>query len=590
MYQKTADTKNNSKTIRIMESLLLAVIITAAVTSAGCIHNEAETLDIETVAVDIPQDLHEGIHEIYKNQNILETSVASDIHILSEKIGDAETADEKNKIILEYYSNNPWIGCIIFYDAVKDEYTTFPLISLSQTIMDAIPYPTESELRAAPDGVITESSIFIPEHGYLNVYCKGVFDYQNKYLGYYLVFSDLYIQMNLHPQIIDSVKNYGDKIVFITDSSGKIIYSSTLETIGEYVTKDEPFFDGRVLLKAPENDSGAYKYNSTAFYANMRNLETEKITAWHVIKKGDYKYTIYAVKELNRPELIRENAFTLNTKNTLNDIIDLYAYSKRNGVDKAIDNINSGAYSTNIYVMDMNGEVAASKNNAIIGLSYLNNRGAYGYSYTAAMIDTVKQGGGYVYYTFPIDGTVNTPAAEYTISYVLPLTENYFVMGGFPGDTDLVMKDYNVRSDLTMVTREVVKEIYYDGLNSVVDKINNNREKGGSIFVEGLKTDVKDVSIVDMEGNVLASMYYASSVGDSATGFKDVYGGSTTRKSILLAKNGGGFIVNLVSNPDREGYVDLWAAAVEPIDKNYYSYVGCVLKTFKDELTPYINR
>lgn len=587
MFSKSSSPIKSRK-LPQLKLIFLSTIIFTVIFSAGCLIDEKEPDIVNSTQVNIPEELNDGIQQVNKDLAQIELSTVSDIHALSENIKKAESFSDRSKIILEYYSNNAWIDSIVYYDAASNLYSSCPVILNSADVIGSIPYPTEKELRSAENGIISDDCVFIPEHGYMNMNCIGVFDDDGRYIGYFMVFTDLYVQLNLHPLVMDKEKSYSDFIVFIVDDDGKIIYSSRQEAIGETITKDKPFWNSEVFIKKVTSDSGAYKYTSNAFYLNCEGVETEKITAWHIINRGKSSYTIYAVEELNRPELKEKDAFELNIENTTRDVKNLYSYDDWNGIQKAIERVNSGYYSTDICIMDMNGEIVASSEPMIIGLSLLNNRGAYGYAYVASMIDTVKQGGGYVYYTLPIDGTVDSPAARYTISYVLPLDTDYFVMGSFAGDSDLVLDNNILRSDVTTVSRELVRKSYYDGIESVIDKINNNTDSGSSIFVDGVKTEIKDISIVGFNGEVYASVYYHDDVGESATGYTDVYGGSITRKAIILAKNGGGIMTNLLPNKDKEGYVDLWLISIDPIDNQYYSYVGTVLKTFKDELSPYL--
>lgn len=562
---------------------LLAIVLTVSVC---CIVSGIEDDVIDTESAEIPEDLREGIDDFCNDLILLESSVISDLNTLSKKIKSADTFSDKNEQLFEYYSNNAWIDILIYYDAESDLYYSSPVILNSADVIGSIPYPTERELRKAENNLIENACVFIPEHGYMCMCCKGIFDDNGKYVGYIIMFTDLYVQLNLQPLVIDNEKLYGDYVVFITDKDGRIVYSSRQEAIGQYVEKNNPFYNGEVLIKKTNTESGAYQYSSRAFHSNLRDIDTEKITAWSTIGREKHEYTVYAVKELDRPELELENVFELDTENTLRDVQNLYTYDDWNGIEKSIERVNSGYYLTDIHIVDMNGKVAASTESEIIGLNFINNRGNYGYSYVTSMIDTVKQGGGYVYYTKPIDGTSDTPAAEYCIGYVLPLDENYFVIGRFAGDTDLVIKDYDLRSDVVTVSREIVNEAYYNGIDYVIDKI-NNQNTGASVFVDWLNTDVSDIAILSFNGELLASINHPEMIDSIVTGYTDAYGGSTARKAIILAKNGGGLMTNLSPNPDKEGYVDLWLISVEPINNRYFSCVGAVIKTF-DDLSQYL--
>ena len=90
---------------------------------------------------------------------------------------------------------------------------------------------------------------------------------------------------------------------------------------------------------------------------------------------------------------------------------------------------------------------------------------------------------------------------------------------------------------------------------------------------------------MDFDGFVYASIENPATVG-VAMDYVDVYGGSTTRKEIMLAKSSGGFMVDLTANKTKDGYVDLWLLSVEPIGEEKFVLTSVLIGTYEDLLTP----
>lgn len=568
--------------------ILLTAIISVVIFSAGCVEEKVKIP--ETTQVEIPDDLHAGIHDIYNDLNYLELSITEDIHVLGENILDSENREDAQTVLIDYYAENPWIACVIFYDAISDTFTSVP-VQISDKVMESVPLPTEKQLKDAKDNAFKINSAFIEEHGYLDIYCKSLYDKNGTYLGYFMILFDLYLQMHLHPVVMMDNILYGDYVCFITDSKGHIIFSSREEAIGQSISEGKPFYNGRSLIKTPKGESGAYSYVSDASYNYDIGISTEKIAAWHTFNKGDYSYTVYLMEEVNRPELETENVYSPNPKQMIDDVNDLYVYARTNGVGKASEKVESGEYETVLHIIDMDGNIISSTFESAIGLNYMNKRSAFGYSYISSAINAAELGGGYIYYTVPLDGSVDTQAYEYVIGYIIPINNECFILGRTAGSSDAILKNPIARSDLTIVTRDILKDVNEKGIDYVIDTVNGDYEAVYGSEVLGVDTEVPFISVADYMGKVYASTDYKNYqdyVGSTSTGLIDIYGGSSARRAIILAENGGGFMPYLIRNTDNEGFVDLWLLSVEPVNDDYFIVAGIFIKSFEDVLTPYI--
>ncbi|MDO5843744.1 MAG: hypothetical protein Q4Q53_01180 [Methanocorpusculum sp.] len=556
-------------------TLLVILIIFFLLITAGCISNEEK--EVETTGVETPSDMIDGALDFAKDLKNLDVSISIDLYNLADKFGSAKDDKEIEEIAVDYYSENAWIDKIIYYDAVTKERLDIP-IQIDTELDSYLPHPTEEQLKLA-GGNIHYDSVMIPEDGHVSVECAAVYDENGNYKGCFVFVYDLYVALNLHPMFMDTEKSYGNFICFCLDKNNKIVYSSKQEYIGE--TVDSYLNDGINVIKISDKESGAYTYKSASFYNYNRHFNTEKITDWEKFTAFKTTYTLYLTKELGQPPLIYNNIYDVNPDQAEKDVNDAYVYAVQKGNQALLDRINSGYYNTPMGILNYDGYVVSGFDNSLLGLNFLNNRGAYGYAYTKSMIYTAQQGGGYVYYMYPVDGTIDTQASQFSLGYIMPIPGDCFIFGRFSGYSDLIPKNVNIRNDVTSLSRAVLKDAYDNGADYVIDKISKNPHNT-EVFTGNLTTNVEDLGILDYEGNIYASAYNPSVVGYTLTGYKDVYGGSTVRKLIMLAKSGGGYINELYPNPIKDGYVDLWLYSVEPIDDTYIVYTGAVIKTFED--------
>lgn len=589
-YRKKTAEKNSVNIYKIEIALLFSALIISVIISAGCIQDtedpvpEQKTYDITPIP--IPNDIHTGIHEFYHDIAFIGLSISADLHSVSEKIVKQNTRLGKENALFDYYSDNAWINSVVYYDAVNDEFITSPLI-LNEEIINAIPVPEMEEFDESADGIVKKKCVFIPENGYLNLYYKACYNSNDEYVGYVVILFDLYSEMLLHPMIIDSETSYRDYVCYLTDSDGKIIFSSRDDAVGKYITADSAYDDEVSLIIAPTESSGAYTYLSNSFY-NYDNSMTEKVTAWHVYNIWGEVMTIYLVGEVDSAPLEYENIYTTEISQMIKDVTNFYYFVDTNGLLKSMERLESGYYESDIRIIDMDGNIVSAFDSKRIGNNLLNNRDIYGYLYAQTTIASAKQGGGYVYFCYPVDSRLNSPAYKLELGYVIPIGNDLMICCFVSGSSDLYDDNQNLNSDLTKLSREILKKAHENSVYRVITLINSDPENAQEFFLDDLETDVGDIAIFDYEGNVYASTYDPNTVGSVLTNRVDIFGGSVIRKNIMLAKNGGGFLMDLLPS-DEEGYLDLWLINVEPVNDNYFIDTSAIIGTFEDEITGQIN-
>lgn len=566
--------------------LLVLVLMTfAVILSSGCL-NLGSTDIPETEPADLPADLNTAILDFSQDVSDLDRVISIDLYNLAEEFSDAETDTDRENIALNYYAKNPWMSNLVYYNAVSDEFIGVP-VTIAEENRNFLPTPTEQMFQSS-GGTIHYSAVFNPDKGYQELDTAAVHDGNGTYIGYFIILYDFYAILNQHPMMIHKEKSYADYILFVVDESdGKVVYASKPEATGVIISEKSPYYDDQALILPETDKSGAYKYTSRAFYTYNSGLTTEKITAWKNIPAYKRTYKVYLIQELNKLPLTTENVFAPATAETIDNVIDLFVFSSNFGKEAAIARVNAQHYSTPIYILDMEGKVLASPYKGQTGLNFLNNRGAYGYAYTKGMVNTVLHGGGFVYYAYPIEGTVTSNAAQFSNSYVLPLDDDCFVLGYFSADTDVLIVDQQKREDVVSVSREIIRRAIEEGVDSVAYEINTASRSDAGYFVPSIKSEINEISIMDFNGFVYASIKNPATVGEVVMDYVDVYGGSTTRKEIMLAKSYGGFMVDLTANKTRDGYVDLWLLSVEPIGEEKFVHTSVLIGTYEDLLTPY---
>lgn len=557
------------------------ILIAVAVLTSGCIQNPTE---IQIKEVEIPSDLNEGLNGIISDLSAIYDSQNNDIAYLAEKIGKTDDISKIKEICYGYYAGNPILNCLVYCDKSGDM-VEVP-VQVDKNLFEFIPYPTEEDLEKN-NGRIHLFGKFVPDYGYVNANYGAVYDSNGEYKGCIILIYDLYISINLHPSLTGKEKPYGDFICFIVDDDGKIIYSSSQEAIGLKVLEGKSFSNGICVISAEKEYSGAYQYTSRAFYNYLASTKSEKVTAWKKMNINGEEQTVYLVKENNMPEIQYENVYEINTENAIKNVEDIYSYANAHGKEAAMERVNNGHYGYDVYIMDMTGTIISSAYNDYIGLNYLNNRGVNGYSYVGGAITTAKQGGGFIYYIFPIAGTVDTNAGQCSFAYIFPIDDDCFIFGNFPGGTNNIKTGSLIRTTLEAVSREILIDANSNGVQYVIDEINSDPEHAAEKYVQNLKIPISDILIMDYSGVVYTSTMHPNEIGETLTKYTDLYGGSTIRKAITLARNGGGFMPDL-SASDKEGYVDMWTMCVAPINDEYLTIVVAYSGTNNNILTSYI--
>ncbi len=540
----------------------LLIVGVLVVLSAGCITAEKQTSSTE---IPVPEETEEALTEFAVNFKDIDLSLTLDLYYLADQIGEAETEEDIHEIINNYYVENTWINRII-YDNTE-----------AGKITDIVHAPTKEELVAV-GGILNAGPIYIPDLGWMELMYAPVFNANGEYKGYLLFVYEAHVLLQEHDLLSDTKAGYGNYTILITNRNGVVFYATQQQYIGAKLEKEVPHNIGDSIIILQENSSGAYQYAGE---------NTTITTAWQKIFVHKNEYTLFLTKEYPTPVIRYDDQFTPKPDMMRQNVTEAWKYAMTNGKEAAMKRINEGSYPYDIYAVTMNGTIfAASPEEAEkINLTYIDVRGSYGMSHMDQMIATARQGGGYVIYFEPADTTQVPDAGLFTIGYVMPAGEDWFIAGTSPGSTNYTKINNNARGDIVSVSRAIVGYAHEHGTDSAIEKILSNPQANGTLFTDALSTNVSDLVILDSEGTVYADSYHPEMSGKSGTFSPDVFGSSVIRKAIIVAKSGGGMIYDYQWSETKPGYADLWLYAIEPIDNNYFAFSGTSIITVKNYVT-----
>lgn len=566
---------------RLLTGLLVSIFfILIAAGTAGCITQSTASIPAATPA-EPPSDMESAQIDLISDLKNIDVSIGIDMYSLADKIGRAESADDVRTICLTYYGNNAWLEKIIYYDLQSGARVRVPELASDVYMTDYLPIPSREEIEEA-GGILHTDCVYIPGDGYVCANYAAVYGADGHYKGVLIFVYDMYVILNLHPLITGDENNYRTYSCFITNKQNEITFSTNPEYIAETLTDEGVLYTGSCLIMAKDTKAGAYTYSSPSFSNYMRANITEKITSWQQFTSNKNTYTMYLTKELEPVSTNTKDVYPVEAEELVNAVIDAYIYALSHSKEDAIRAISSGQFSPYICAMDMEGNVLGITSPNAVDLNFMNNRDTYGVAYTEAMIYTAQQGGGYVYYMYPVEAVISPFRSQYSIGYVMPVNNEWFIFGRFSASPDILETKMQLRTDVTAVSREIVKGAFRDGIESVSARINANRGQNGTLFVSQPSSPVTEMAVIDTSGFVYAHSTHPEFVGNVRTEYVDVYGGSTARKMIMLAKGGGGLMNDLRRNAENPEYVDLWLYSIEPIDNYFFVMSGSIIGTYKD--------
>jgi polar amino acid transport system substrate-binding protein len=231
-----------------------------------------------------------------------------------------------------------------------------------------------------------------------------------------------------------------------------------------------------------------------------------------------------------------------------------------------------------IYAYDFNSTTLAHPfSPEKIGVNRKFERDALGNFYAQGFIDAVNDGSGYLwfYYINP----VHNNAIEKKLGYVAKVDDNWWLGSGiYYGPIDPSLASLPGTPSNTQEIKDFVDSAATFARQQGKEAALAAFSKTSGPFTYG------DLYIyaLDYSGNALALPYQPQLVGTSFFDIKDSSGRYYTRTEIILAKDGGGYLLYQYPDPTENFTVRYKISYVRPVDETYW--IGAGIYTREDKL------
>ena len=276
------------------------------------------------------------------------------------------------------------------------------------------------------------------------------------------------------------------------------------------------------------------------------------------------------------------------------DLVDLVteaaAYAESAGKDAALTEFGnaSGRFSRGafyVYACDYNGTLLAHPyESEAVGTDRGNWTDLRGLPVIRIGAATAADGGGFIAYLYPARefGTVNESAGKSylpKLGYVAPAGEGWWIGSG------IYLSD----------TAGTGRERYPEAVSAMVDLVERGAAYGRDHEKEEAFAGISNLTgefvdpaghylyAYDYNGTLLAHPYLQAAVGSSLIERQDPFGMKNIRALRDTARDGGGFIVFVWPNPDKENCEELKIGYVLPVDEDWWVGSGAYLSEIVGE-------
>ncbi|MCZ0860434.1 cache domain-containing protein [Methanocorpusculum sp. MG] len=476
-----------------------------------------------------------------------------------------DDVEELHGILLDMYSKYPISYGVCRIGPDGEEYSSIPYFSLSGFADDSEFWNFDEESFATDNETIMLQPVHSATYGVLLHFRHPVYTPDGKYDGYVgISFRPLWLYDQ--PAHFLMHANNSSWYPALFGHYGLILYQPNTEVIGVNLldlTSQEGSDISKEMADIIQKPSGMLQYLN---YPLSYHWTENHTVAWQEVSIGGKKVraALISYEASPLPE-DPDNKTGLQSSDLSSLVSQIYQYAHANSMDQTIATLNDPdgrfAIDTNItlFAYDQNGTVLAnSKSTNSIGRNMLNVQGGYGLRYVSMMIDRSKQGGGFVHH-YAVVGDPDSGTAMFTLSYLLPADgeNSWFVGASYP--MELVHPDVAIRyqlEDEVVAFHQYIQEQGKEAvLTSLQDPEITSQMTNSTLFA------------LDYEGNILASPANVTWVGRNVFGFTDLHGTSSMREMIILAKQGGGYMLIEIENEDETHTMNL--AYVEPIDDTW---------------------
>jgi len=259
-------------------------------------------------------------------------------------------------------------------------------------------------------------------------------------------------------------------------------------------------------------------------------------------------------------------------------------YANLSGKDAAIREFNrdTGSFTHGdlyIYAYDYNGTLLAHPYlDESVGTNRLNWTDLRGLPVIRIGAHVAAHGGGYVAYLYPLprEGSVNESSRDsyvVKIGYVYPAGDDWWIGSGIYLEDLEEGSSGAVRNAVPEMTSLVERGAAYGRDRGDVAAFTEISNRSG-LFVD---QDAHYLYAYDYHGTLLAHPHLPNLIGTSLIERQDPFGMKNIRALADTARSGGGYIVFVWPNPERENRQELKIGYVLPVDGEWWLGSGVYL-------------
>ena len=463
-------------------------------------------------------------------------------------------------VLMEVYQNHPNSVGISRVGPQGEEYASLPMYSLIGLAQTQAFRDFDETAFAKNNATILMEPLYSTTYGEILHFRHPVYTPEGKYDGWV---GASFVMTYL----VDTTEDYfahgtaANYFPALYDAEGSILYYPMQEIIGDNIrtlSRD----DSEVLMHTDAiftQKDGMMKYLFTPF--NPGPL-VEYTTVWKTITicGRELKPNIIMYEVEDWSQNFSENL-------SLDDLSDLvfrmYQYGKANGAAAMRAEIQNprGMFSVDptiiLFAYDMNAtNLAHSVTPDRNGKNQMNAGDAYGLRYISRMVDLCEQGGGFVHYY----KQVGEPSGSLSVlmgAYVLPVDDEWFVGAAYP--IMFSSPDPKKRDELTGLVVSAQKYVRESGKDAALAEFGS---PDSSHLQDGLS-----LMAMNYRGTILSSPAASGFTGKDAFSFTNAHGVSSMREMVILAKQGGGYLLMDTANPN--GGNTMYLLYVEPVNTEW---------------------
>jgi two-component system, NarL family, sensor kinase len=284
------------------------------------------------------------------------------------------------------------------------------------------------------------------------------------------------------------------------------------------------------------------------------------------------------------PPMVTEEPLTMTPGELASFVRDAAGYANLSGKEAALREFNrdTGSFTRGdlyIYAYDYNGTLLAHPYlGESIGMNRLNWTDLRGLPVIRIGAHVATYGGGYIAYLYPSphEGLINESSREsyvVKIGYVYPAGDDMWIGSGIYCEDLEEGSPGAIKNAVPEMTTLVEQGAAYGRDHGDVAAFAEISNRSG-MFVD---PDAHYLYAYDYHGTLLAHPHLPNLIGTSLIERQDPFGMNNIRALSETARSGGGYIVFVWPNPERENRQELKIGYVLPVDEEWWLGSGVYL-------------